>query len=327
MAFEATFEAHASGGRRVAEPCYASVPAFLPYESTFVAFEATFEAHASNDRRVAKPCYASVPAFVPYESTFVAFEARFQAHAGTDRRVACRCQASVIAFVPDEPTLEGFDAKAIAFEGAFVAFKGRLQASRCGHRRAALPCHAPVLAFEANKTAREAFETRAVALEGRRWRLASRDFACDNHAMAIEDYVSAAKARRTGHAPSRVRTMLQIVGNQLQERQSATTLFAFVGGKVANATQLLGEIEEALGEWKKLDDLILQEQAQRQRIDARISVFVEFFTVVRRQIRQIEGKRRRPLTAAQKVVAAAKLRETRRLRRTMGKRQKKALKS
>jgi hypothetical protein len=145
--------------------------------------------------------------------------------------------------------------------------------------------------------------------------------------MAIEDYIPAGSAPRTRHASSRVRTMLQTVGNQLQARRSSSMSFAFVGGKVGNASQLLAEIDEALGEWQRLDDLLIQETAQRQRIAGRISSFVEFFSLVRSQIRHVERKPKRPLTAAQRVVAAAKLRETRRLRKTMGKRQKKAIKA
>ncbi len=121
--------------------------------------------------------------------------------------------------------------------------------------------------------------------------------------------------------------MLQIVGNQLQARRSSSMNFGFVGGKVGNARQLLAEIDEALGEWQRLEDLLMQERAQRQRIAGRISAFVEFFSLVRLQIRHVERKPRRRLTAAQRVIAAAKLRETRRLRRTMGKRQKKAIKA
>jgi len=121
--------------------------------------------------------------------------------------------------------------------------------------------------------------------------------------------------------------MLQTLGNQLQARKEAGLTFVFVGGKIANGSQLLSEIEEALAEWQRLDALLLQERVQRQRIAARISPFVEFFSVVRRQIRHVERKRRRPLTAAQRVIAAEKLRQTRKLRLTMGKRQKKALKA
>jgi hypothetical protein len=153
------------------------------------------------------------------------------------------------------------------------------------------------------------------------------DVSCHTPLMAIENYLSASQVRLTGHAPSRVRTMLRTVGNQLQVRRTAGTNYMFVGGKVATADQLLVEIGEALAEWERLEEILIQERAQRQRIDARISAFVTFFTIVRAQIRFAEQKRRRPLTSQQKVVAAAKLRETRRLRKTLGKRQKKALKS
>jgi hypothetical protein len=145
--------------------------------------------------------------------------------------------------------------------------------------------------------------------------------------MAIEDYVSAREAPLTGHAPSRVRTMLQTLGNQLQARRDVGTPIMFLGGKTGTELQLLAEVEEALREWQRLEALLIQVEQQRQHIATRISSFVAFYSIVRAQIRFVEGKKRRPLTSAQKVVAAAKLRQTRKLRRTMGKRQKKALKA
>ena len=102
---------------------------------------------------------------------------------------------------------------------------------------------------------------------------------------------------------------------------------AFLGGKTGTELQLLAEVEEALREWQRLDDLLIQVELQRQHIATRISTFVAFCSRVRAQIRLVEGKKRRPLSSAQRVVAAAKLRQTRKLRRTMGKRQKKALKA
>src|SRR5580704_2089867 len=111
--------------------------------------------------------------------------------------------------------------------------------------------------------------------------------------MAIEDLFPASMSPPTGHAPSRVRTMLQIVGRQLQARAASNLTFMFPGGTNRSPTQLLAEIEEALAEWQRLDALLIQEQAQRQRIAARISSFVEFFTEVRHQIRHVERKPRR----------------------------------
>jgi len=121
--------------------------------------------------------------------------------------------------------------------------------------------------------------------------------------------------------------MLQTLGNQLQARREVGMPIAFLGGKTGTELQLLAEVEEALREWQRLDGLLIQVEQQRQHIATRISAFVAFFSTVRAQIRFVEGKKRRPLTAAQRVVAAAKLRQTRKLRRTMGKRQKKALKA
>ena len=120
--------------------------------------------------------------------------------------------------------------------------------------------------------------------------------------------------------------MLETVGNQLESRKSAGWQFVFLG-KVRDANQLLADIDEALDEWRRLDALLIAVAQQRRRIDSRISVFVDFFSDVRRQIRHFEHKKRRPLTVEQKVVAAAKLRETRRLRHTMGKRQKAKIRS
>ncbi len=145
--------------------------------------------------------------------------------------------------------------------------------------------------------------------------------------MPIEDYLSQEEIEITRHPPSRVRAMLRTVGYQLEVQKGAGRTFIFRHGRVASAGELLAAIDEALAEWRRLDSIIVEELAQRQRVAARISAFVEFYSHVRRQLRVFEGKRRRPLTAQQKVVAAAKLRETRKLRRTMGKRQRKALKA
>jgi hypothetical protein len=144
--------------------------------------------------------------------------------------------------------------------------------------------------------------------------------------MAIEDYVSKFDVRPTKHPPSRVKAMLVDLRGKLQVPTALQRGYNFVGLRLIAGPQLLPEIDEALAEWTRLDDLVAQELAQRQRIAARLSAFVSFSVGIREQLRGAERKRRRPLTAEQKVVAAAKLRATRKARGTMGKRQKKRIK-
>jgi hypothetical protein len=145
--------------------------------------------------------------------------------------------------------------------------------------------------------------------------------------MAIEDLLSPLQLLPTGHAPSRVRTMLLTLRRQIELEQSRIPVFTLVGNKRITGTALVAEIDEALGEWGRLDSLIIEEKNQRQRIARRMRHFVALFVFIRQQLRGYENKPRRRLTGPQKAVAAAKLRETRRLRRTTGKRQKKALKA
>jgi len=144
--------------------------------------------------------------------------------------------------------------------------------------------------------------------------------------MPIEDYVSKLEVRPTKHPPSRVKAMLQGLRGQLQGATASQRNFNFYGFRLIKGSVLLPEIDEALAEWTRLDDLVVQESKQRQRIAARISAFVSFTVGVRTQLRGAQHKRRRPLTSEQTVIFAAKLRATRKARRTMGKRQKQKVK-
>jgi hypothetical protein len=145
--------------------------------------------------------------------------------------------------------------------------------------------------------------------------------------MSIEDLGYSKNAQRTGHAPSRVRTMLKLLRGKLQQEPAASFDYQLRGGRSSAGRDLLPVIDEALGEWNKLDDLILQEKLQRRRIAARLTPFVSFFVVVHGQLLHINPKQRPKRTAAQKILMGAKVRETRRLRGTLGKRQKQKLKA
>lgn len=150
---------------------------------------------------------------------------------------------------------------------------------------------------------------------------------CDSRRMSIEDLGYSKNAQRTGHAPSRVRTMLKLLRGKLQQEPAASFDYQLRGGRSSAGRDLLPVIDEALGEWNKLDDLILQEKLQRRRIAARLTPFVSFFVVVHGQLLHINPKQRPKRTAAQKILMGAKVRETRRLRGTLGKRQKQKLKA
>jgi hypothetical protein len=145
--------------------------------------------------------------------------------------------------------------------------------------------------------------------------------------MAIEDLGYAKNASRTGHAPSRVRTMLKLLRGKLQQKAAAKGIYQLRDGNVVTGTDLRAIIDEALAEWTKLDDLIVQEKLQRQRIAKRLTPFVSFFVEVHAQLLLKDPKKRPKRTSLQKILMGAKLRETRRLRGTLGKRQKKKLKA
>jgi hypothetical protein len=149
---------------------------------------------------------------------------------------------------------------------------------------------------------------------------------CDSRRMLIEDLGYADVASRTGHAPSRVRTMLQLLRDQLQQKQAASWVYKLHGGSNSSGSDLILIIDEALAEWNTLDDLILQQKLQRQRIASLLTACVEFFVAIHGQVLLINRKKRPKRTAAQKLLMGAKVRETRRLRGTLGKRQKQKLK-
>jgi hypothetical protein len=157
--------------------------------------------------------------------------------------------------------------------------------------------------------------------------LASAVLACDNRRMAIEDFGYAKGSRRTRHAPSRVRTMLRGLQTALQTEHGGSHGYVVLGGQRLSGSELIPQIEEALAEWRKLDDLLAQASVQRKRIASRISAFVEFYVGVHGQFLLINRKKRKKLTAVQRVLFTGKLRETRRLRGTLGKRQKQRLKA
>jgi hypothetical protein len=150
---------------------------------------------------------------------------------------------------------------------------------------------------------------------------------CDSRRMLIEDLGYADVASRTGHAPSRVRTMLQLLRDKLQQKQAASRVYKLHGGSDSTGSDLIPIIDEALAEWNKLDDLIIQEKQQRKRIASLLTACVEFFVAIHGQILLINPKKRPKRTAAQKILMGAKVRETRRLRGTLGKRQKQKLKA
>ncbi len=144
--------------------------------------------------------------------------------------------------------------------------------------------------------------------------------------MPIEDYVSKVEVRPTKQPPSRVRAILQRLRGDLQVESASQRRYNFVGLRLVPGAQLLPEIDEALAEWTRLDDLISQEGLQRQRIAARVSAFLHFSVGVRQQLRASARRPRRPLTSEQKLLAVARRRATRKARRTMGKRQKQKIK-
>ncbi len=145
--------------------------------------------------------------------------------------------------------------------------------------------------------------------------------------MAIEDLGYTNEARPTGHAPSRVRSMLKLLRAKLEQKQAANRVYTLRGGRSSAGRDLLPIVDEALAEWNKLDDLISQEKRQRQRIAARMTPYVSIFSEVNALVLRINPKERRKRTSVEKILTAAKGRETRRLRGTLGKRQKQKLKA
>jgi hypothetical protein len=145
--------------------------------------------------------------------------------------------------------------------------------------------------------------------------------------MAIEDLGYAAGSRPTGHAPSRVRTMLKRVHDKLQSERAASQSYTLFGGALITGSDLIPMIDRALAEWGKLDDLIIAEKNQRKRIASLATDYVEFFVAIHGQVLRSERKTRKKRTAAQNILLGEKIRETRRLRGTLGKRQKKNIKA
>jgi len=120
---------------------------------------------------------------------------------------------------------------------------------------------------------------------------------------------------------------LRALGNDLQNASLSKASFALGNGAVLSTAQVLAEIAEAQAEWDKLDDLIIAALKQRQHIATRLGAFMDFVVLIRMHIRNIHRKPKRPLTLAEKVLAAARLRLTRELRHTRGRRQKQHLKA
>jgi hypothetical protein len=120
---------------------------------------------------------------------------------------------------------------------------------------------------------------------------------------------------------------LRALGNDLQNASLSKASFALGNGVLLSTAQVIAEIAEAQAEWDKLDGLIIEARKQRRQIATRLGAFMDFVVLIRMHVRNVHRKPRRPLTLAEKVVAAAKLRLTRELRRTRGSRQKKHLKA
>jgi len=121
--------------------------------------------------------------------------------------------------------------------------------------------------------------------------------------------------------------MLKLLRGKLDRAAASRRSYNLPDGTSRSASQLIALVDEALGEWAKLDDLILQEKQQRSRIASKATDFVEFFVAINGLLLLDERKPRPKRTAAQKVLVAAKIRETRKLRGTLGKRQKQKIKA
>ena len=150
---------------------------------------------------------------------------------------------------------------------------------------------------------------------------------CDTRFMAIEDHLPRTRSPKTTHAPSNVRSKLRSLANALEVATLAKAQFAVANGAVLSRAQVVAEIAEARAEWDRLDTLLNAAKLQRQHIETRLAAFMDFIVLIRMHIRNRDRKPRRRLTSAEKIIAMAKLRQTRALRHTMGKRQKKHLKA
>jgi hypothetical protein len=124
-----------------------------------------------------------------------------------------------------------------------------------------------------------------------------------------------------------VRQKLQALSQNLQSASLSKATFSLGGGPALSAAQVVEELAEAQAEWDRLDRLGTALRNQRRHIATRLAAFMDFIVLVRLQVRNLNPKPRRALTSAEKILATAKLRRTRELRHTMGKRQKKALKA
>ncbi len=132
--------------------------------------------------------------------------------------------------------------------------------------------------------------------------------------MAIEDHLHQPKGLKISIPSSRVRRRLEALSQDLQGASLATVQFVVANGPRLSTAQVIAELAEAQAEWTRLDDLRTEARKQQERIATRAAAIMEFVVHIRMHVRNLERKPRRKLTSEEKVLAAAKLRETRRLR-------------
>jgi hypothetical protein len=143
--------------------------------------------------------------------------------------------------------------------------------------------------------------------------------------MPIEDYVAPPDGNRSRQPPSRARTRLQALRVRLEAEPDQNRVIALFANRKATVTTLIGEIDEMLGEWVLLDNLTLQLQLQRKHIATRAAAAFELAAVLQVVLPLGPPRKRARLSSAQRVIAMAKGRITRKLRNTMGKRQRQKL--
>ncbi len=159
--------------------------------------------------------------------------------------------------------------------------------------------------------------------------------------MAFEHIPVLSRSRRTSHARSKLRRRLQALYAGLVAHLPPGTVLYFPQHPGVAREQVLADIEPVLAAFKAVDLAVIALQTQRNQVEKLLAPLADMLVSMELALRTQLGhahpalahfgvkpaRARRKLSATEQVAAHAQSLETRKIRRTMGKNQKKAFKA